>query len=108
MKDDVKPTIAIPSDDWRQAAGNCGFSVPGPVFAAWVHGIALFAFESNLSTPEKPAWFCVITGNHSVTASSLEETKLKGEGAAKIAYTYRSSRNISKEQFENLVNRSSS
>lgn len=48
---------------WQQAAGSCSLNIGDtPVEAAYVNGVALFAYKSPLSRPDASFFQCVVTG----------------------------------------------
>lgn len=90
--------------EWRRAAGSCGINIgKSPVEAAYVNGVALFAFESRLSTPEAPFYSCAVTGHMTCGGNSLEEAKLAGECAALRIDQADSDVKMTKQQFEKVV-----
>lgn len=89
---------------WREAAGSCGLNLgERQVDAAYVNGVALFAFESNFSNSSTPFFSCVVTGHMSCGASTLDEAKAKGVVMAMEMGAAGADRRMSRAQFETLV-----
>ena len=83
---------------WRLAKGSCGYSIGDqPVYAAYVNGVALFAFQSG---KKPPFYLCVVPGLMSCGGHTLEEAQAKG---VKEAQDYRNwneyDRRMTREQF---------
>lgn len=84
--------------EWRQAKGLCGFNVKGPVYGAYVKGVALFAFQHTESF-----WNCVVTGQLSCGGKTLEEAQQKGVYEALKHGLLGSDRRYSRKQFNDLM-----
>src|ERR1051326_7239511 len=75
LERDVAPPNQL-RKGWSEAAGSCGFNVNGPVYGAYVNGVALFVWQQIGRAS------CVVTGHLSHTRTKLEGAMVTGEALA--------------------------
>lgn len=92
--------------EWILARGSCGFNLGDrQVEAAYVNGVALFAYESpSLSRPNAPFYNCVVTGQMTCGSASMAKAKASGVYEAKKHGTNEADRRLSRKQFLEVIN----
>lgn len=91
--------------EWKQAKGKCGYAVDGPVFGAYVNGVALFAFKHDLGTTD-PDWHtCVVCGQLSTGGPNLLAAQLSGAFYALKYGRVEADRIVTLEKFDDIMNK---
>lgn len=91
------------SIEWKKAAGGCGLNLKQDVYAAYVSGVALFAFESAHSQPGAEHFSCIVVGHMTCGAYSLEEVQAEGMARAKQVNPADADRKLTHAEFDALV-----
>lgn len=89
--------------EWTKAAGGCGLNLRGEVFAAYVAGVALFAFESAHSRPGAEHFSCIVVGHMTCGADTLEAVQAEGVSRALQAHPADADRKLTRAEFEACV-----
>jgi hypothetical protein len=90
--------------EWRVAAGSCGHTIGERVIeAAYVNGVAMFAFEARSGNNSPKFYSCVVTGRMTCGGASLDEVKQAGIDEALRYGTLEADRKMSRKQFEAVV-----
>lgn len=82
---------------WRKATSDCGYDAEGDVEAAYLSGVALFAFKPKGSDGYCQ---CVVTGVMTCGGANLDEAKAAGVAAALNGGKFEADRRMSKAKFE--------
>lgn len=84
--------------EWKQAAGRCGYNVPGPVWGTYYKGTALFAWQHG------PQWWNgVICGHGSTGGETRELAQARAECWIEGASKRDADRRVTRKQFEALM-----
>jgi hypothetical protein len=87
-------------DEWILAAGTCGMNLGDrPVYATYVNGVALFAYQSNLGH-----YSCSVTGQLTCGGDSLHEAMDAGALEALKWGVLEADRRYSRKKFQEIVN----
>lgn len=99
-----KPQTIATTSTWTKARGSCGCCTgSADVFGAYVSGVALFAFESCVLTPEQPFFTCVATGHGSCGGATLEAAQAAGLSIAINEGVEGTARRLTRGQFDALM-----
>lgn len=89
-------------DEWILAKGSCGFNIGSTsVYAAYVNGVALFAFE--YAVRNKPHFSCVVTGQLLCGGKSLHEAMDAGALEALKWGVLDADQRFSRKKFQEVI-----
>lgn len=89
--------------EWTKAAGGCGLNLKSGVYAAYVAGVALFAFESAVSRPGAEHFTCIVVGHMTCGGYTLEEVQAEAVARALQADPADADRKLTRAEFDACV-----
>lgn len=104
MTKEIARAASAAKIQWIIAEGSCGYNLGDTqIEAAYVNGVALFAYESSLSKTGVPRYSCGVTGQITCGGKSMEEAKAAGVHQALKYGVLGADRRLTRKQFNEIV-----